>query len=107
MGAKKCIKRNHPRMAISIYHKDMLNIFGKYLKSSVTLYVLLGLVHILAVHLDYELIAIVVKRLNILVGLLFAYNISSYLIRNGYCKFLNRFFMVSGNVRTRHDCLSL
>ena len=71
---------------ISIYHKDMLNIFGKYLKSSVTLYVLLGLVHILAVHLDYELIAIVVKRLNILVGLLFAYNISSYLIRNGYCK---------------------
>ena len=22
MGAKKCIKRNHPRMAISIYHKD-------------------------------------------------------------------------------------
>lgn len=75
---------------MSINHKDMLNIFGKYFKSSVVLYVLLGLAYILAVHLDYKSIAIVIKHLNILVGLLFAYNISSFLIRNGYCK-VNKF----------------
>ena len=70
---------------MSINKKDMLDVFGRFFKVSVILYIALGVVHVFAAHYYPDLTGII-KRINILVGLLFAYNLSAWLLKNGICK---------------------
>lgn len=70
---------------MSINRKDMLQVFGQYFKVSVCLYVLLGVLHVVAGHYWPEAQGSI-KQLNILVGLLFAYNFAAWLLKRGLCK---------------------
>lgn len=70
---------------MSIHKLDMLVEFGRYFKSSIILYPFLGILYIIAAYCYPEACS-VIKRLNIVAGLLFAYNLSSWLLRKGYCR---------------------
>ena len=70
---------------MSINKKDMLVVFGRFFKVSVILYIALGVVHVFAARYYPDLTGII-KRINILVGLLFAYNLSAWLLKNSICK---------------------
>jgi len=70
---------------LSINRKEMLAEFGRYFKFSMWAYPLLALSYVAAMHLCPEA-AFTIKRVNILVGLLFAYNAASYLLAHGICK---------------------
>ena len=63
----------------------MLVVFGRFFKVSVILYIALGVVHVFAARYYPDLTGII-KRINILVGLLFAYNLSAWLLKNSICK---------------------
>ena len=70
---------------MSINRKDMLQVFGQYFKASVCLYLLLGIAHVAASHYWPEVQGSI-KQLNVLVGLLFAYNFAAWLLKRGICK---------------------
>lgn len=70
---------------MSINRRDMLKEFGRYFKVSVVGYVLLGVLHVAASHYWPEA-ALTVKQLNVLVGLLFAYNFASWLLKRSICR---------------------
>lgn len=70
---------------LSIRKKDMLEVFGRYFKRSLWAYPLLALSYILAMHYWPEA-AFSIKRLNILTGLLFAYNAAAWLLDRNICK---------------------
>lgn len=77
----------------SILQKDIIYEFNKFFKYSIIAYLLFGVCYVFLMHICPEA-ANWVKQLNVLCGLLFAYNISSYLIKNGICK-ANKFFSSS------------
>lgn len=62
----------------------MLDVFGRYFKRSMWAYPLLALSYIVAIHYWPEA-AFTIKRLNIVVGLLFAYNASAWLLNHNIC----------------------
>lgn len=70
---------------MSVYQKDMISEFGKYFKASMWIYPLMAL---LFVFTEYYIphLSSTVKRLNVFVGLFFAYNISAWLLRHKHCK---------------------
>jgi len=70
---------------LSINRKEMLAEFGRYFTFSMWAYPLLALSYVAAMHLCPEA-AFTIKRVNILVGLLFAYNAASRLLRHDVCK---------------------
>lgn len=70
---------------MSINRKDMLQVFGRYFKVSVFLYLLLGVLHMVAAH-DWPEAQGVIKQLNVLAGLVFAYNVAAWLLKRGICK---------------------
>jgi len=70
---------------MSIHKKDMIAEFGRFFKSSMILYPCLGLLGLLFLHIRPDW-APVVKQVNIVVGLLFAYNFAVWLLQKGYCK---------------------
>ncbi len=70
---------------MTIKRKDMIAEFGKYAKISLVLYIALGLLYITAVHIYPDALK-VIKGLNIIIGLVFAYNLAVYLIKKGICK---------------------
>ncbi len=70
---------------MSIHRKDMLVVFGRYFKLSLWAYPLLALSYIFAMHYWPEA-AFTIKRLNILAGLLFAYNMATWLLDRNICK---------------------
>ncbi len=70
---------------MSIHRKDMLVVFGRYFKLSLWVYPLLALSYIFAMHYWPE-VAFTIKRLNILAGLLFAYNMAAWLLDRNICK---------------------
>ena len=70
---------------MSIHRRDMLIEFGRYFKSSMIIYPSLCLLYIIASY-TYPETCSIIKGANILVGLMFAYNLSSWLLRKGYCK---------------------
>lgn len=70
---------------MSINRKDMLQVFGRYFKASVFLYLLLGVLHVAAAHYWPEAQE-TIKQLNVLVGLLFAYNFAAWLLKRGTCR---------------------
>ncbi len=71
---------------MSINRKDMLVEFGKYFRSSVVLYISLGALHIVSEYYFPDWVTLTIKQLNIFVGLVFAYNLSAWLIKKGICK---------------------
>ncbi len=70
---------------MSINRKDMLREFGRCFSLSMVLYPLLGMLYIVATYLFPEFM-ITIKQLNICVGLLFAYNLATWLLEKGICK---------------------
>lgn len=70
---------------MSINKKDMLTEFGRFFKSSVFLYPLLALLYVASVHY-FPNVSTTIKRLNVFVGLFFAYNIAAWLLRKNICK---------------------
>ncbi len=70
---------------MSVSGKDMMREFSRYAKPSAVLYLLLSLTHVASVHYFPEFTS-TIKRLNVFVGLFFAYNLSSWLLRHKVCK---------------------
>lgn len=70
---------------MSIHSKDMLVEFGKYFRPSVFLYVFLSLSYVASVHW-FPAASATLKQLNIFVGLIFAYNLASWLLRRQVCR---------------------
>lgn len=71
---------------MSINRKDMLIEFGKYFRSSVFMYLMLGVINIVSEYYFPDRVTLTIKQLNIFVGLVFAYNLSAWLIKKGICK---------------------
>lgn len=78
---------------MSINKKDVENEFGKYFKPSMVLFLLSGLGFLLFVD-KFPYIAQIIKAIRILMGLVFAYNLSFFLLKNGLCK-VNKFLASS------------
>lgn len=70
---------------MSVYKKDMFVEFGRFFKTSIILYPLLALLYVASIDY-YPEISSTLKRLNVLVGLLFAYNVSAWLLSHNICK---------------------
>lgn len=70
---------------ISINRKDMLAEFGRHARSSVVLYALLGTLHVAAAYCLPDACP-TIKRLNIIVGLYFGYNLAAWLLKRGICR---------------------
>ena len=70
---------------LSVCRKDVLEEFGRFSKLSVAGYFLLGAACVLAGQ-DAPDAEALLKKLNILAGLLFACNASSWLVGRGFCK---------------------
>lgn len=70
---------------MSINKKDMLIEFKRFWKPSLFLYPLLSILYIVSVY-HYPDATNTLKRLNIIVGLFFAYNLSAWLLTHGVCK---------------------
>ncbi len=70
---------------MSMNRKDMFREFGKYFRLSVVLYPLLGVLYIVA-ECCFTEATIAIKQLNICVGLIFAYNLSAWLLRRKICR---------------------
>lgn len=96
---------------MSVNQKDMMYEFSRFYKPSILLYPLLALLFILSVHY-FPVFSITIKRLNVLVGLFFAYNVSSWLLRHQICKvspFLasSSFFIYIAHILLRGDFVKL
>lgn len=70
---------------MSINQKDMMHEFGRFFKTSMLLYPLLALLYVLSIHY-FPIFSDTIKRLNVFVGLFFAYNASSWLLKHHICK---------------------
>ncbi len=89
---------------MSINRKDMLVEFGKYFKSSMVVYPLLGILYIVSSYYSPEWCWII-KQFNIMAGLLFGYNIAVWLLKNGICKASPFLSSASFFVYVSHDLL--
>ncbi len=70
---------------MSVNKKDMMTEFSRFFKSSMILYPLLALLFVASVHY-LPIVSDTIKRLNVFVGLFFAYNVAAWLLRRGVCK---------------------
>lgn len=70
---------------MSVNQKNMLQEFGRFFKTSVFLYPLLALMFVLSVHYCPDASA-TIKKLNVFVGLFFAYNVAAWLLKHHICK---------------------
>ena len=70
---------------MSVNEKDMMHEFNRFFKPSMVLYPSLALLYVLSVHC-FPSLSDTIKRVNVFVGLLFAYNLSSWLLRHKVCK---------------------
>ncbi len=70
---------------MSVNAKDMMHEFNRFFKPSMVLYPLLALLYVLSVHY-FPSLTDTIKRVNVFVGLLFAYNLSSWLLKHKVCK---------------------
>lgn len=78
---------------MSVNKKDMFVEFGRFFKASIILYPLLALLYVASVYYFPEFSS-TLKRLNVIVGLLFAYNIAAWLLTHNICK-ASRFLAAS------------
>ena len=70
---------------MSIYKKDMMYEFGRCSTFSFVAYPLLSIAYMICAYVRPEFCT-VIKLINILVGLLFAYNVAALLIERSICK---------------------
>ncbi len=70
---------------MSVNAKDMMHEFNRFFKPSMVLYPLLALLYVLSIHC-FPSLSDTIKRVNVFVGLFFAYNLSSWLLRHKICK---------------------
>lgn len=70
---------------MSINQKNMMQEFWRFAKPSTLLYPLLSLAFVFSVHY-FPNLSNTIKNLNIFIGLLFAYNVSSWLLTHHICK---------------------
>ena len=70
---------------MSVNKKDMLAEFSKFSRLSVVLYIILALVYVASVHWLPDTSS-TIKRLNVIVGLFFAYNLASWLLLRKICR---------------------
>ena len=70
---------------MALYKNDILAIWGKYFKLSILLYVLLGCLYVLSAYYSPDFTQLI-KLLNVIVGLMFAYNLSAWLLKRNICK---------------------
>lgn len=70
---------------MSVNQKKMLQEFGRFFKTSVFLYPLLALMFVWSVHYCPDASA-TIKKLNVFVGLFFAYNVAAWLLKYHICK---------------------
>ncbi len=70
---------------MSVNEKDMMREFNRFFKASMIGYPLVALLYVASVHYCPDLSA-TIKNLNVLVGLFFAYNIASWLLKRKICK---------------------
>ena len=70
---------------MSVNAKDMIHEFNRFFKPSMILYPLLALLYVLSVHC-FPSLSSTIKSINVFVGLLFAYNLSSWLLTHKVCK---------------------
>lgn len=70
---------------MSVNEKDMMHEFNHLFKPSMILYPTLALLFVVAEHYLPEF-SDTIKRVNIIVGLFFAYNLASWLLKNKICK---------------------
>lgn len=78
---------------MSIYQKDMFAVFGRFFKASIVLYLVFGFSYIFMINTYPDLINFI-KKLNIVVGLFLAYNLSTWLLMHDKCK-VNKFLASS------------
>lgn len=78
---------------MSINKRNMLTEFGRFFKSSIILYPLLSILYMIFAHHIPE-ISDTLKKINIIIGLLFAYNLSAWLLSHKVCK-INHFLACS------------
>lgn len=67
---------------LSIYNKDMVVEFGRYFKMSMIIYPLFSLLTIIAIKQDCSILYHIFKQISVLGFLIFAYNISIWLLKN-------------------------
>lgn len=96
---------------MSVNKKDMMREFSRFFKTSLLLYPLLALLFVWSVHY-FPNASDTIKRLNVIAGLFFAYNISSWLLTHRICKvspFLasSSFFIYISHTLICGDCLKL
>ncbi len=91
---------------MSINRKDMLVEFGKYFRSSVILYLSLGVLHIVSEYYFPDRATLTIKQLNIFAGLVFAYNLAAWLIKKGKCRVSPLFSSASFFVYVSHGFLT-
>lgn len=70
---------------MSVNNRNMITEFNRYFRLSIILYPLLGVLHVFAT-LYCPAATATIKSINIVVGLLFAYNLSAWLLSHGVCK---------------------
>ncbi len=70
---------------MSVNKKDMLIEFGKYFRLSIFLYITFSLLYVAMIHV-YPIANRVIHQINIFVGLIFAYNIATWLLEKKICK---------------------
>lgn len=78
---------------MSIYNIDMIMEFRKYFKASIVLYLSISIGYVLSIYY-YPTCLQTLKNINIIIGMIFAYNIASWLIQTEKIK-LSRFLASS------------
>ncbi|WP_296004693.1 acyltransferase family protein [uncultured Alistipes sp.] len=96
---------------MSVNKKDMMHEFSRFFKASLLLYPLLALLFVWSVHY-FPNASDTIKRLNVVAGLFFAYNTSSWLLAHHVCKvspFLasSSFFIYIAHALICGNCLKL
>lgn len=91
--------------SMSIRRKDMMLVFGRYLKPSLLAYAALSIAYAYCIQ-DHADMANALKKLNQCAGLIVAYNISSLLITKNICR-VNTFLASSSFFVYISNCLIL
>lgn len=78
---------------MSIFNKDMVIEFRKYFKTSIILYLAISIIYVFSVYYFSSALH-TLKKINIIIGMIFAYNLSSWLIETEKVK-ISKFLVSS------------
>lgn len=71
---------------MSIFKKDMLAVFGRYFRLSAVAYVALSVVQMAAYYCGASTLQLAAKALAVPAAMVFAYNLSAWLLRRKWCR---------------------